>query len=438
MGGNVYYRHINRNVLNSNIGDPVSTSTNDPTCTVTANCPASNLLAHYTQDVYGANLQWSNTAKLFGKPQVMTLGVNAEYGKTNFSNVGQNAYVDNTGGTIGVDAFVPQAGVASTNRRYGVFATDTINPSERLAVTVSARYDHATVGLSGTSCSDANALCDSNATVSTVPGTDTLTNVTGSHSYSRLNPSLGAAYQFTPQVTGFANYAEGFRTPSAIELACADPSSPCTGIPNAFGADPDLKAVVSKTYEAGLRGKFSEALRWRAAVFRSTLQDDIIFNQTNAVQGYFSNVGKTRRQGVELALDGTRGKFDYAIAASYIDATFESPFTLANGSNSVCIAANGAGGGCAGVLAQPGDKIPGIPALTLKLRAGYAFTPQTRIRHARRPTSTIWPSIAWTNRSEVSARGARGRVDAGAFINRSRGDYASPRRTIPEIGRAHV
>ena len=32
------------------------------------------------------------------------------------------------------------------------------------------------------------------------------------------------------------------------------------------------------------------------------------------------------------------------------------------------------------MLAQPGDKIPGIPALTLKLRAGYAFTPQTRIR----------------------------------------------------------
>ena len=104
MGGNVYYRHINRNVLNSNIGDPVSTSTNDPICTLTANCLASNLLAHYTQDVYGANLQWSNTAKLFGKPQVMTLGVNAEYGKTNFSNVGQNAYVDNTGGTIAFDA----------------------------------------------------------------------------------------------------------------------------------------------------------------------------------------------------------------------------------------------------------------------------------------------------------------------------------------------
>jgi iron complex outermembrane receptor protein len=184
----------------------------------------------------------------------------------------------------------------------------------------------------------------------------------------------------SPRLTGFANYAEGFRTPSAIELACADPNSPCTGIPNAFGADPDLKAVVSKTFEIGFRGEVSERLRWRGAAFHSMLYDDILFNQTNAVQGYFSNVGKTLRQGIELGLDGKVDRFDYAIAASWVDATFQSPFTLANGSNSVCIATNGAGNGCAGVTAQPGDKMPGIPALTLKLRLGYAPTPQTRVK----------------------------------------------------------
>ncbi len=68
------------------------------------------------------------------------------------------------------------------------------------------------------------------------------------------------------------------------------------------------------------------------------------------------------------------------MSVSWVDATFQSAFTLANGSNSACIAANGAGGGCAGVTAQPGDKIPGIPAVSLKLRAGYAVTPQTRVK----------------------------------------------------------
>jgi iron complex outermembrane recepter protein len=380
IAGNLYYRNITRDVFNSNVGNPVATSTNNPTCVTTADCPASNLLAHYTQNIYGGNLQWSNSDKLLGKAQVLTLGVNAEYGKIAFRNSGQNAFVDNTNATIGADAFMPQATIQSSDRRFGIFATDTFEPTERLAVTASARYDYATIGLTGNSCTDPNGLCNSAATVSPTPGTNTLADVSGNHSYQRLNPSLGLAYQLSPRLTGFANYAEGFRTPSAIELACADPNSPCTGVPNAFGADPDLKAVVSKTFEAGLRGNVSARLRWRVAAFHSMLYNDILFNQTNAVQGYFSNAGKTLRQGIELGLDGKVDRLDYAVGASWVDASFQSPFTLANGSNSVCIAANGTGNGCAGVFAQPGDKIPGIPALTLKLHLGYALTPQSRVK----------------------------------------------------------
>jgi len=378
--GNLYYRHIVRDVFNSNIDSPVATSTNDPTCVTTADCPAANLLAHYSQNIYGSNLQWSNSEKVWGKAQVLTLGLNAEYGNTNFSNTGQAAFVDSTSATIGADPFLPQATIQSNNRRFGIFATDTFNPTERLAVTASARYDYASITLSGVSCNDPNALCTGGAAISPTPGTNTLADVTGNHTYRRLNPSLGFAYQISTHATGFANYAEGFRTPSAIELACADPTSPCTGIPNAFGADPDLQAVVSKTIELGFRGNFGEQLRWRAAAFHSMLHNDILFNQTNAVQGYFSNVGKTLRQGVELGLDGKGDRFDYAVAASWVDATFQSPFTLSNGANSVCVATNGAGNGCAGVNAQPGDRIPGIPALTLKLRMGYAVTPQTRLK----------------------------------------------------------
>ena len=380
IAGNLYYRHIARDVFNSNVGNPVATSTNNPSSVTTADCPASNLLANYTQNVYGGNLQWSNSGKLWGKAQVLTVGLNAEYGKTAFTNNGQDAFVDNTSATIGANAFMPQATIQSNNRRYAIFATDTLDATDRLSVTAAARYDYASIGLSGTSCTDPNALCNSAATVSAVPGTNTLTDVSGNHSYQRFNPSLGFAYQLAPRFTGFGSYAEGFRTPSAIELACADPNSPCTGVPNAFGADPDLKAVVAKTWEIGLRGKVSARLNWRLAAFRSTLHDDILFNQTNAVQGYFSNVGQTRRQGVELGLDGKTDRLDYAASLSWVDATFQTPFTLANGSNSVCIAANGAGGGCAGVSAQPGDRIPGIPALTLKLRVGYALTPQTRLK----------------------------------------------------------
>ena len=410
IAGNLYYRHITRDVFNSNIGNPVATSTNDPACVTTADCPAANLLANYTQNIYGGNLQWSNSGKLLGKTQVLTVGVNAEYGKTTFSNTGQNAFVDNTNATIGVDAFMPQATIQSSNRRFGIFATDTFDATARLAVTVSARYDYASIGLSGTSCTDPNGLCNSSAVISPTPGANTLADVSGNHSYQRLNPSLGFAYQLSPRLTGFANYAEGFRTPSAIELACADPNSPCTGIPNAFGADPDLQAVVSKTLEFGFRGNVSDKLRWRAAAFHSTLYNDILFNQTNATQGYFSNVGKTLRQGVEVGLDGAVDRLDYAVAASWVDASFQSPFTLANGSNSVCIAANGAGNGCAGVFAQPGDKIPGIPALTMKLRLGYAPTPQTRVK------ATVLAQGPQYARGDENNQDSNGRVPGFATV----------------------
>ena len=85
------------------------------------------------------------------------------------------------------------------------------------------------------------------------------------------------------------------------------------------------------------------------------------------------------RQGLEIGLDGKVEHLDFALNASWINATLLSPFVIANGSNSVCISANGVGNGCAGVYAQPGAKIAGIPALTLKLRVGYAITPQSHM-----------------------------------------------------------
>ena len=151
-------------------------------------------------------------------------------------------------------------------------------------------------------------------------------------------------------------------------------------------------------------------LRWRAAAFRSMLHDDILFNQTNAVQGYFSNVGKTLRQGVEFAFDGKSGRLDYAVGASWVDASFQSPFTLAHGANSSCIAANGAGNGCTGVVVQAGDKIPGIPALTLKVRLGYALTAQTRLK------ATIQAQGPQYARGDENNQDSNGRVPGFATV----------------------
>jgi len=368
VAGNVYYRWIQRNVMNSNLNGTTTAgdATDISNCTSdTSQCVAANLTANYTQNIVGANAQWTSLDKLWERSNTMTLGTNIEYGRTTFTNKGQNAYVDSSQGLVAVDAYEDQANISSTNGRYGLFATDTLDVTDKMAVTASARFDYADVKLNGTSCTGSNyndsGLCG-------FGGTDKWASVTGSHSYTRVNPSVGTTYQLSPQATGFATYSEGFRTPSAIELACADSDNPCSGIPNAFGADPYLKAVVSKTLEFGLRGKIGDAASWNFAVFRTDLYNDIIFMAATTTTGYFANVSQTRRQGVEMGLHGNFSRFDYAANLSWIEATFQSAFSVANTSNSSY-----------STQVSAGDKIPGIPEGVLKLKLGYALSDASHI-----------------------------------------------------------
>jgi outer membrane receptor protein involved in Fe transport len=171
-----------------------------------------------------------------------------------------------------------------------------------------------------------------------------------------------------PELTAFGSYAEGFRTPSAIELACSDPTAPCSGVPNAFGADPELQAVVSRTYEVGMRGSAGHQLKWRTSYYRTQLENDILFNQSSLNTGYFSNVGQTQRQGLEIGLDGKLGKLDYAVDLDRIEATYQSSYTVANTSNSA-----------ASTPVKPGNLIPSIPQWVFKGRFSYPIAAQTRL-----------------------------------------------------------
>ncbi len=381
---NLYFRRISRDVLNSNLGSLVSSSTNDPSCIGNSpiDCPAANLLARYSQNIIGSNLLWANSDPLWKLPQQMTVGLNAEWSKTRFANSGQYAVVDASNGLNSVGATLQQADLASTNQRLGLFATSTLDATDKLAVTLSARFDYASIRLSGQSCID-DKLCDSTASISS----GQLADVGGYHTYKRLNPSLGLAYQMSPDTVVFANYAQGFRTPSAIELACADPAAPCSGIPNAFGADPDLRAVVSKTIEMGFRGNLDRRTLWKVAYFHSKLQNDILFNQSSLTTGYFSNLGHTLRQGLELSIDGRLEKLSYAIDADWTDARYQTVFQTANTSNS----ANA-------VLVQPGNKIPGVAPWQLKARLNYQLAATTKLGMA-----ALWQGPQYARGDENNA-----------------------------------
>jgi outer membrane receptor for ferric coprogen and ferric-rhodotorulic acid len=141
-----------------------------------------------------------------------------------------------------------------------------------------------------------------------------------------------------------------------------------------MAGDPVLNKVVSKTFEAGMRGNLTTDVKWSTAIYRTENHDDIHFIATdlNSGMGYFDNVGKTRRQGLDAGLSGTAGKFSWNAGYSYLKATYESDLELMSPVNST---ANLAGE----IQVSKGDRLANLPTHALKLRMQYAMTPNWTI-----------------------------------------------------------
>ena len=237
-----------------------------------------------------------------------------------------------------------------------LFATDTHSPSPQWHFTGSARYNVTRVrtadGLSPPLPPPAAGL-----------GNDL--------TFMKLNPAAGVSY--TPEGAPglYAGFSQGNRPPSPVELGCADPNSPCH-LPNAMTSDPPLKQVVSRTLEAGVRARTASGLRWNATLFRTMSYDDILFVSSSASSGFFTNFGKTRRQGLEAALERSEGKFSWALNYSLIDATYQSSAVLFSQANSTADA-NG------DIQVSPGNRMPGIPRHHLNAAANYDLTDRTTV-----------------------------------------------------------
>jgi iron complex outermembrane receptor protein len=119
--------------------------------------------------------------------------------------------------------------------------------------------------------------------------------------FSRLSPRAGVTVAVTPTASLYGSVGQSFRAPAVLELACADSLAACP-LPFALGDDPPLDPVVATTFEIGGQWAVGPALL-SGALYRSSVRDDIAFIQAeNAVyEGYFANIGDTRREGFELS-----------------------------------------------------------------------------------------------------------------------------------------
>ena len=377
IAGNVYYRKNRTSGFNSNANSLAAAN-------------SSNITTDTDQDGYGGAFQLTLLNDLVGHKNQFTTGASADFGRTDFTSDSIIASV--IGHETVNDAGNTSNGIVRLNTKndyYGLYATDTFSFTDQWHMTLSGRYNVAKIKLAGFSTDDAGTTGDLN----------------GNHRYSRFNPAIGFNYNPSNNLGFYGGYNEGMRAATPVELSCADPATPCQ-LPNSFAADPFLKKVVAKTWEGGVRGKLDKNFSWNAGAYTTENNDDIQFIATNAAGtfGFFQNVGKTNRQGLELGLNGKFDALTLAVNYGFVDATYESDFTVGSAANSSKNALNQ-------INVSKGNRIPGIARHTLKLRAAYDVTPAWNIG-----TNVVMASGQFA-RGDENNQDVNGKVPGYAVVN---------------------
>jgi iron complex outermembrane receptor protein len=283
----------------------------------------------------------------------LSVGVSYDRARNDFEQSEAEGVLDATRAVVVTHDAQATALIAGTSRTASAFVSDLVTLAPGLTLTLSGRYNDTRV----------RTVDLGRSTL----GLDTA--LDGAGKFSRFNPAAGLTWQLTPALTAYGGFSQGTRAPSPIELGCSDPEHACV-LPNALQGDPPLKQVVSRTLEAGLRGRAGADLRWNASVFRTANRDDLLFIGNGRSAGYFANFGRTLRQGVELGVSQRTAAVDWGISYSYLRATFESSACLLSASNSSA----GTSPNCASdeIEVRPGNRLPGLPSHSLK------FTVDTR------------------------------------------------------------
>jgi iron complex outermembrane recepter protein len=298
------------------------------------------------QDGLGLGLQADFTGDLGGRENRFTIGVAHDEADVEFGASTELGALDATRQAVGGGVFVGErfTGLETSTSSTGFYLSNTFTFGERTALTVSGRYNRTHVVLE-------DQIDDA---------------LDGDHTFERFNPAVGLTVAGEGS-TFYVGYSEANRTPSPVELTCADEDDPCR-LPNAFLADPPLEQVVAKTYEAGLRGDWSGG-GWHAGVFRTTNDDDILFISAGALtnEGFFDNVGETRRDGFEANLTGAAGeRITWSLDYTYLDATFRESFAVISPNHPEAVAGE--------IAVESGDRLPLIPQQLLKAGVRFAAT----------------------------------------------------------------
>ncbi len=410
LSGNAFYRHIRTSTMNGDINDdslgeslyqpsaaeraalaaggytgfPASGETQANTPFPSWRCIANILLNSEPNEKCNGALNRSRTRQsdkgfsgqatfsnsLWDRDNQFTIGGVLGRSDTYFEQSSQFGYLSPDRGVVTVsgpgafadgsqnseNAFDARVDLDGGTRTHSLFVTDTIALTPAAHLTVSGRYDHTRL-----------------ASFDNITAVDEAGTLTATHNFNRFNPGVGLTIDAAPGLTAYLGLNASSRAPSIIELGCADPDNPCR-LPNAMAGDPPLAQVTTRNFEAGLRGRAGDDLRWHVGAFRADNRNDIMFVADDTASfGYFKNFGKTRRQGIEAGVTAQVAALTVGANYTYLDATYRSEEEVAGEGNS----SNDEGPGFEGAIEiEPGARIPLVPRHIFKAFVDWRLTPR--------------------------------------------------------------
>jgi iron complex outermembrane receptor protein len=159
----------------------------------------------------------------------------------------------------------------------------------------------------------------------------------GRVAYNHLSPVVGAMWHAAPGVNVYANWGEGFETPTFIELAYRTVGT---------GLNFDLRPAVSRSTEAGIKAYVFNGQRVNLAAFSTTTSNEIVIDTAAGGRTTYKNASKTRRRGLEAQWEADLG-YGFSGYASYtlLSAKFASDATT----------------GLPPQVIPAGSRLPGVP-----------------------------------------------------------------------------
>ncbi len=295
-------------------------------------------------DYRGGDLRWSWVSEFAGRPLEFTAGGNYDRqqqlrrGYTNYTGPAANPTALGVRGVLRRD---------ETNRvnNFDQFAQGWWHFADRWSLLAGVRH-------SDVKFRSADRYITGAGTATT---TDDNPDDSGRKSYSDTTVVAGLSFRPMDSLRLYASVGDGFETPTFNELSYRSDG----GAGLAFGLLPS----TSHNYEVGTKWRATGGAEFDAALFRADTSDELVVARNTGGRSSYSNVDRSRRQGLEAS---TRLPLaaDLELEAAYtlLDAKFRSSYLICAGTP--CATPN--------VTVPAGSSIPGVPRHQGQLRLGWS------------------------------------------------------------------